>query len=296
MNPYRTRRSSLAARVRLYDPIHRIRTMALLAAIIGANWACRPSTGSDESKTTDARARDVAVHTEPRSPFELVRRTSTLAFRSSNLTVFITGSARDLETGLPGIGLGTDRGPQYGLLSGFFAPQMLAATSSASYALDVRAGQSDLHITLLDARDRAALTATFMPPREGRVRLITEGPITLTFAAARTTVRGIYEGLPSFSLEASAGDTPRRRYLRGQRIIVENPRLGSVIIEQSCQRATLIHPTPRGSTSVFLLRIGPDPGPIDLLYAPHDDTIMPEDRNDCTARTASISYSWPPAS
>lgn len=266
--------------------------VGVITVWVFAHAACRPPS-SPETESSGA-SRPVSIRVDPGSAFEVVRRGPAPAFRARNLHVYVTGGARDLDTGLPGIAVGTARGPMYGLLSGYFAPQLLALDSSTAYALEIDAARSGLRVTLRGSTRARTLSVRFAPPRKGRVRVTTRGPVDLAFRAARTTVRGLHDGRPSFSLQASAGDRPRRRYPRADRLIVESARFGPVSIDHGCPRITLIHPLPRGSTSVFLLRAGPDPGTVEPLYAPRDDPPIPANRNDCRTNTSTIRMSWPP--
>ena len=265
---------------------------ALVTTSIVLGGACRPTSNSRVEDSAAPGA--VSIRAEPKSAFRVLRSGAAPAFRAQDLSVFVTGTARHLDTGLPGVAIGTERGPMYGLLSGYFAPQWVAANSSTAYGLDIDLREDHLRVRLLDSAGRSTGSVRITPPQQRRVRLTTEGSADLAFVAARTTVRGLHEGRPSFSLQATAGDRPGRRYPRGRRIIVESPRFGPIAIEQGCLRSTLIHPTPRGSTSVFILRVGPDPGPVDPLYAPLEDPVVPADRNDCRSETATITIPWPP--
>lgn len=200
--------------------------------------------------------------------------------------LFIYRGPPDLDRGLPGITEDQGRGPAYGLLGGYFAPRLLA-TASSSTAVPQADGPS-LRIAL------PGLRVTALPPLAAgesprRMTLRVDGSGTLVFPADRTVVEGTLAERPSFSVTVSAGAAPGYRGWPADRLFIRPRRGRSFRITTDCPRITLIHPVPKGSTSVFLLHLGPAPPPTDPLFAPVGP--VPEDvrrpQGQCAATTTS---------
>ncbi|MEO1336286.1 MAG: hypothetical protein AAFV29_11615, partial [Myxococcota bacterium] len=175
--------------------------------------------------------------------------------------LFVYQGPPTLDSGLPGIVEDEGRGPAYGLLSGYFAPRLLAAASSTAAAASSPNGDS-LHLAL------PGLDVTATSPNARTMVFSMKGGGTLVFAADETEVEGRLDGQPSFSTRVTAGGTPGYRAWRADHVFVQTRGKRHYALATSCQRILLIRPVPRGSTSVFLLHIGPTPPPQNPLFMP----------------------------
>src|SRR5262249_32275927 len=119
-----------------------------------------------------------------------------------------------------------------------------------------------------------------------RVSMTLRGAPLLALPADRTTVRGMLGALPAFELQISAGDHPSITAPHADRLEIDAPRIGNILLTSTCDRPILIRPTPRGSTSVFLARMGPSPATLDPLFWVADVEARAS-RSPCSAASTS---------
>lgn len=220
------------------------------------------------------------VTTSSTSPWQVAKlgRTASLS-GPEGLFVFVDGGPADLDAGLAGISLGDQRGPNHGLLGGYFAPLLIPEHPTERYELRITANN---HLTVsgpnLDARIW----------REGpHVKLAARGRGAFLIPNDHTQLRAWYQGAPSFGATFEGRETPAYLTPRGERLELQTRRHGTWLFESGCPRLFVVRPLPRGSTSTFLILFG---GPADPLYAPD----APAPPNECTA-TSTLSVPWPPS-
>lgn len=180
--------------------------------------------------------------------------------------LFVYAGPADVDRGLPGLVEDEGRGPAYGLLSGYFAPRVLATRSSTGAEVD---GGETLRVTLPGLRARVAA------PANNRLAIVLRGGGTFAFPADRTQLQGHFGGKPSFLTRVSAGAPAGYQSRRADRLTVRTRTRVTFGLETPCPRILLIHPLPRGSTSVFLVHVGPQPPPRDARFMPL--TAVPAD-------------------
>ena len=201
---------------------------------------------------------------------------------------FVYAGPRDLDRGLPGVVEDGGRGPAYGLLGGYFAPRVLAADTSSTSA--VRLVDDQPQIDLPGIRGHA------LPPTKSTMSLRIIGGGTFAFPADRTEVTGLLDGRPSFSVNVSAGADPGYQSWRADTLTVRPRSGGFFTLTTACRRVLLLRPVPKGSTSVFLLHLGPQPAPTDPLFVPStsvpDEAVVDQARCDPTA-TSTLTLTLP---
>lgn len=227
---------------------------ALLALV-----ACR-----DKSTAPPApRAPAPIVRTSSAATFEMTREGPRPVFRQGDLHVYVSPNAAHLDFGLPGVAFGDAKGPQYGLLGGYFAPQVLAPDSARAYRAEIDNRSEGLRVRFF-AEDALALDVE-IPGRAAQARL--HGPTRLAMPADRVTVYGTRGGAPAFSRTLTAGEPPGVDVRWADRVEVTSAKRGAHAVSTSCDRVALVATEPRGSTSVFVLGLG-GARVEDALYAP----------------------------
>lgn len=262
---------------------------SLAALLLLAAVSCRPKEAPPQQQPSAAE-----VSTSSTSPWRVAQGgpSPRLALSGEDLAVSAFAGPRSLDAGLPGVSLGDARGPRYGLLGGYFAPLVLAASSSTAWALRVEGGPREATFTF-EAPGQRSLVVRALPPRDGRAVLVLEGSGTVLLPADRTELRGELGGRPSVATAITGGGTPGGRGLAADRLEIATRKLGTVVIETSCPRVRLVRVVPRGSTSVFALHLGPGPIPTDPLWSPGEapgeaPAACPE------AVTSTLTLPWPP--
>jgi hypothetical protein len=232
------------------------------------------------------------VSIAPGAAFRVVRGGLQPAFAQGDLHVFVNPSALALDTGLPGIGLGDARGPTYELLGGYFAPRLIPPQTDVPHRVTVEAAGSALRIRFhapgaADPALDATVTATPTP------QVVLRGSALVVLPADRVQVQGTWRGAPAFSAALEASGPPEVRAPRADRVEVVSERHGAFALALGCPRPTLVKPIPRGSTSSFLIHVGPRPPLADPLYSPP----LPLPHPDLTrcAGTATSTLTFPAA-
>ncbi len=207
--------------------------------------------------------------------------------------LFIYRGPPDLDRGLPGITEDEGRGPAYGLLGGYFAPRLLATASSSSSVAQI--DDPALRIAMPGLRVTALLSSSAAASAEV-MTLRVDGSGTLTFPADRTVVEGTLQDRPSFLVTVSAGASPGYRGWPADQLFIRPRRGPRFRITTDCPRVTLIHPVPKGSTSVFLLHLGPASPPDNPLFAPMEpvpDAIRRPQARCPTTTTSTLTVAVP---
>ena len=210
-------------------------------------------------------------------------------FAAGDLFVHVRPEARDLERGLPGVGFGDERGPRFGLLGGYYAPQILMSDSARSYAATTTVEGDVLVVRLVADEEVAELRVPL--PRAGRVSATIQGSALLAPPSDRTTIRGMYEDQPAFSFEISPGDDAGLVTPRADVVEIEPRGHEAWRVQTGCARVRVLRPRLTGSTSVFLVAVGPAPRLEDDVYATPGSEERPEDLDRC-ARTATSTLSF----
>lgn len=229
------------------------------------------------------------VSTSTASAWIVAREGLAISTRDKALWVFVEPAFNAETRALPGIALGNEKGPRYGLLSGYFAPMIAAAASDRSYPTHIELQRDRAVITMgpdlrisLRAHPNNALAATI----EGRAVLL---PL-----ADDTEVRTFKTQKMVSALHLTAGDEPSALTHDADRLEVENKRSALLwTVETECPR--VITPTKRGSTSVFAVAIGPNPVLQDPLFGLARDPARDAAPQDgCTAsKTSTLTISHP---
>lgn len=201
--------------------------------------------------------------------------------------VYVSAGAPSRTDGLPGLVEGGSRGPAYGLLGGYFAPRILARGPSERPKVTLQTTAFDVRLPGLRALVSRA---------DRGIRYEVRGGATFAFSADRTDVQGQFRGQPSFAVKVSAGAAPGLRPLRGDRLFIRSRRGDAFELTTSCPRIVLIHPVPRGSTSVFLIHVGPAPLPTEDLYMPSntlDPSVVDELTGCATTESSTLTAPMP---
>lgn len=207
------------------------------------------------------------VKTSTASPFELVRQGQRPVFRQGDLHVYLNPAAMNIDLGLPGITLGGADGPHYGLLGGYFSPQILTPDASKAYRIEAQATATGLQVRFFDDADRVAIDAEVLPS-SGHPQVVLRGGAWVTMPADRVQVLGTQQGHPSFSRSLAAGADAQVDRRQADKVQVVSDKKGVFIVASSCPRVALVQPVLRGSTSVFILHVGPGLAAPDALFAP----------------------------
>lgn len=260
------------------------RALTVLGALYLAGGCTKPS-------SPPPQAPPPKVNLSPQSVWKARAEGTRLAFETDQARVYVQAAPRNLDLGLPGVTLGDARGPRYGLLGGYFAPLLLAPDSQASYVAEVTSrGPLGLRVVLRQAA-KLALDATIFPPKDDIVSVRIDSPASVVVSADRTPVQGTFESKPSFLTSMSSGDDPKVEALRATRVEA-NAKPWNLTLAIPCPRIQLVHPVPKGSTSVFVMHTGPTTVDDDL-YAPKAERHP--DLDACTAtHTSTLSVGWPP--
>lgn len=238
------------------------------------------------AKKREVRAPDPVVDIEESSPWK-VRRSEGVAVVEGpdGLRLYAGGAPRGSGDRYPGVALGTARGPNVTLLSGAYAPLLIPDESDQPYRVRLESFGSTIAVDVGEA-----FTARVTPPQHGRVRIVTRGAANLVLPANETKLSGQRDGRPLFSEVITAGQEPGLEARGASRLEVTVPDQGVITVESECT-ARWIRPLPRGSTSSFLIRLGPPRRHIDPRYAPTGAT----DEGPACAGTATITVPWPPS-
>lgn len=185
-------------------------------------------------------------------------------FRNGDAYVYVFAAARDLERGLPGIAFGDASGPSFGLLGGYYAPWILAPDSALTYEATVRTGEV-LEVRLA-AKDGPTLAIDVALTSRGEISARVIGSAIVAAPADRTEVQGFVGDRPSFLTKVSGGDESELVSPRADayELVARDGQRWHVA--SACPRGRILRPRPTGSTSVFLLAIGPDPLLHDSIY------------------------------
>ncbi|MCB9646506.1 MAG: hypothetical protein H6730_07900 [Deltaproteobacteria bacterium] len=199
--------------------------------------------------------------------FALVRGGLRPVFAQGDLHVFVNPAALNPDEGLPGVAFGDDKGPHYELLGGYFAPQLIPPRTDLPHRVEVRARGGELLIRFF-APDAKAPDLDLTVTASAAPQVVLRGGAVVVLPADRATVRGALEGAPALFTTQEAGGEPEVRAPRADRLEVISPRRGAFLLSLGCPRPTLVKPVPRGSTSSFVVHVGPRPPAADPLYSP----------------------------
>ncbi len=210
-------------------------------------------------------------------------------YRNGDAFVYVLKAKRDLERGLPGIAFGGASGPRFGLLGGYYAPQLLAPDSALDYEAEVQTGEV-LRVRLAhEDGPGLAVDVALTPKHAVEARVI--GSAVIAAPADRTEVQGFLGDRPSFLTEVSSGDEAQLVTPRADVLEVVARDGGRWRIEAACPRSRLLRPRPTGSTSVFLLAVGPDPLLTDSVYTTEGADARHADFDACgRSATSTITF------
>lgn len=225
------------------------------------------------------------VSTSTASPWIVARDGLAISTRDRALWIFVEPAFNAETRTVPGIALGNEKGPRYGLLSGYFAPLLAAPASDKSYPVRIEL-QRDRALISFPPDLRISVRA----PQNNTLTAAIEGRAVLFPLADDTEVRTFKDQKMVSALRLTAGDEPDARAHDADRLEVENARSALLwTLETECPR--VVTPTKRGSTSVFAVSVGPNPVLQDPLFgvaqdaAPHDG---------CTAsKTSTLTVTHP---
>jgi hypothetical protein len=158
--------------------------------------------------------------------------------------VYVLTAADDRVAGL---GIGTEAGPELGLLDGKFAPLLIPVDPIER--VQVGSTASTLAIDFAGAF-KARVTAS------NRIRLVIDGRANVVLPAGETMVKGFLAGAPRFAEKVTAWSEASDVVHRVDRIEVDTERRGTIVVESPCA-PRLIRPRALAHTSSFLLGLGP---------------------------------------
>jgi hypothetical protein len=223
---------------------------------------------SKESPQLMTTAPNAEIHLAPSSTWKIERSGSAPVLRAARGTTIHLFSEH-LEADqhqLPGVTIGDASGPRFGLLSGHFAPIVVFPDSTRDWPLAITSTSALLHI-----RAGAEIAIDVAARPKGGAEMTLRGAPFVAVPADRTEVRGTIAEASSFALSITAGEKPGIIAPRADRIETR-ARGEQISLASKCERPLLIRLTPRGSTSVFLIRYGPVPTAKDpLLFAESTD-------------------------
>lgn len=252
------------------------RALLILAVIAGCH-----------SKKQEVPPPEPVVEVEETGPWRVLRTGGMVVVGGpEDLHLYAGAAPRNGGDRYPGIAIGTARGPELTLLSGAYAPLLIPDHSDRPHRMHLASRGATLAVAVGEA-----FTARFAPPSAGRLRIVTEGEANLVVPANETKLSGQQEGKPLFLEEITAGGDPGLEKRRAGRLEATVPNEGVITVETSCV-ARWIRPLPRGSTSSFVIRLGPHRTYIDPRYAPAGAV----DEGPPCAGTATITVPWPPSS
>ncbi|MEQ8272617.1 MAG: hypothetical protein RMA76_41125 [Deltaproteobacteria bacterium] len=209
-------------------------------------------------------------------------------FRNGDAYVYVFAGARDLEKSLPGVAFGDASGPAFGLLGGYYAPWILAPDSAVTYAPEVKTGEV-LEVRLAGPEHGLAVDVALTPRRILEARII--GSAVLAPRADRTEIQGFLDDRPSFLTEVSAGDEVELLEPRADVIEIVPRGEERWRVATACTRARVWRPRPTGSTSVFLVAVGPDPLLFDAVYTAEGATKRHPDFDACgRSATSTVTF------
>jgi hypothetical protein len=253
---------------------------AAAALIVALACACR-SRDPDRDRDTGS----ITVHTSSASAWSVVRAESDAVLRLGDVYVYISTEPP------AGLSLGDARGPRSGLISGAFAPLVAAPESNRAYHVEVETRGDRLRARFDAPGSERNAAIAVAAPQAGRVQLHLHGAVQVLLPADRTDVRAIYKNAPSAAYTITAGGGAKHRAPKADRIEVTTNKLGTVVLETSCERPKIIEPIARGSTSVFVLAPGQAPRADDPMFSAGAVETDP-----CkTTETSTLSLPWPGA-
>ncbi len=191
------------------------------------------------------------------SAWSLFKKSDAPVFKAGDTHVFIRAQSREHSRYLPGLSIGSQRGPELGFLGGFYAPMLMPTDTGRAYKLDILAKGDRLRVRF--GKDGPAITVFAPGPGAKRVKLHVQGDITLTSAVDGTNIRGVFQKRPSFARRVLPGEKPGLEAKLAERIEVIPKKGGSWLIETDCTRPRILRPFKRGSTSQVLLQLGKGP-------------------------------------
>lgn len=209
-------------------------------------------------------------------------------YASGGLHIYVRGAARDPDRGLPGLAFGDLRGPGFGLLGGYYAPQLLAPRSAVAHTTGATLADDRLDVSVGD------LEATFLVPKDGRAKALIDGSFLVVAPADRTTFRTFADGKPAFAKQITAGGKPGVRFVRADVVEIEAAEGDTWRIETPCPRVRLLVPRPTGSTSTFVVAFGPGDVLTDEIYVPPSIETDHPDLAQCDkTATSTFTFAWP---
>ncbi len=268
------------------------RSDLLLLTVLGIGLVRCPSTADVDLDAPAEASRSEGSPTGlagPAAGWTIRRGPMAVANHPAGGRLFVFSGQASLDRSLPGVVEdAAGRGPAFGLLSGYFAPRLLADNTTT--AADLQVVGDDLRVEMRGLSLRA------LAPREGRLPLVLRGGGTLAFAADRTEIQGLFNRRPSFALVVSAGAPPSYRGFRADTLLIRTRTEQRYVLETDCDRLLLVHPLPRGSTSVFLLHVGPRPPPVNPVFMPAEPIppeILTEQSRCASTATSTLTIAMP---
>ncbi len=201
------------------------------------------------------------------SAWSLSKESDAPVFKAGQTHVFIRAQSRAHSRYLPGVSIGSKRGPELGFLGGFYAPMLMPTDTGRAYKLDILAKGDRLRVRFGEGGPEITVFAP--APGAKQVKLHVLGDITLTAAVDGTNIRGVYQKRPSFARRVLPGEKPGLEAKLAERIEVKPKKGGAWLIDTNCTRPRILRPLKRGSTSQVLLQLGKGPAraeEFDSLY------------------------------
>lgn len=180
----------------------------------------------------------------------------------------------------PGLTPGTARGPSFALLDGAFAPLLAVPTPDCDHRLTITATGATLWARFEPASREPGGASAGEPegasagePGGGssgdrvtaavrvvgaRTEVVWTGPATILLPADRARVRATLEGRPATAFEIASSRTADMRRAHADALEVQTAK-GLITARSSCAHPAIIRPILRGSTSAFVVRLGPLP-------------------------------------
>lgn len=230
----------------------------------------------------------VDVTAQGNGEWTLARAGEAPIFARGERRLFVGAAGRGDQGMLPGLAIGSAKGPLPGFLGGHLAP--LVGLGATGEAVAVKASGAPLTITF-GAGQAPGAQVVVLPDLEGRGRLRITGAVVLWLPADRTALAAEHRRRPSFATTLSAGADPSVRAPLADRLDIDTVPYGRVTVETSCPRPRLIQPVARGSTSVFGIQLGPATSP-DPFYAP-PWSPHPELAGCGPTTTSTLTFGWP---
>jgi hypothetical protein len=232
------------------------------------------------TERTEAPAPPAEIAIAPGAGWTAMRTGDAPMFRGSAGAFIFVGTARSADR-LPGIGIGSETGPELTLLAGEFAPLVIPDRTDRAHQVRISAQGSTLAI------DFGELTAR-VTEHDDWIRLAIDGRANLVLPSGRTTVKGFRGRRPIFAEKVSAWSEASIEVHAVDRIEVDTERRGTIVLVSDCA-PRLIRPRARANTSSFLVRVGPARNAFDPSYSPANA----EDRAPPCTGTATVSVRRP---